>query len=141
MRTAYAVNLAGLQWIQLAALLERHKIVRAIDARAMGDATSGRFSRRSLERGYRGLYESWPNLAPYEVFERLTVLGELKQLLDTAAGLRLCFIHSGERFHLVPLLHELGWRAFLIGADGRLSEAPAAIRRPEASLRSLQPRV
>jgi hypothetical protein len=135
MKTVYMVSLGGLSWLELVALLGRHQVDRVIDVRALGDTTTGRYTRRTLERGLRGMYETWTNLSPFQVFERELVRAELKPLLESADGQRLCFLHTVEQFHLVKLLQEAGWNALQIHADGRVTEAPAATPRRTAGAR------
>jgi hypothetical protein len=109
----------GLSWPEFLSLLESHRVERLIDVRAIAISRFGRFNYEALTRGLGDMYESWPNLCESESFEAPVVRRDIKKLLDTSNGARLCFIGG---FHLVSLAREIGWHVFRIESHGRLVE-------------------
>jgi hypothetical protein len=135
MRTVFTLNLAGLDWQRFVALVERHKLDRLVDIRAIGDARHGRFCHAILERGLPALYERWANLSPCEAFEQNTVRRDLRELLNTSDGARICFLYTQDGFHLTPLCRRLGWHVFRISHSGQLVTDPGPVEAPDAAMR------
>jgi len=147
MRTVFLLAAAAsLPWRQFVALLERHRITRLIDVRSIPESRRGPFNQAVLGTGMPDLWEPRPDLCPFESWELPQVRRELKELLNTSCGARLCFLCAPAEFHLTPLVRGLGWRVFRIAGDGHLVEdagqmktpGTAVKRAPGASHHSLQ---
>jgi hypothetical protein len=113
------LGINDLGWPEFLSLLECHRVERLIDVRALAVSRFGRFSYDALTRGFGDMYEAWPNLCEFESFAAPAVRRDMKKLLDTSNGARLCFIDG---FHLVWLARDIGWHVFGIESHRRLVE-------------------
>jgi hypothetical protein len=67
MKTVFTISLrGGLTWQQFIAVIERHRLSRLIDTRPISETQRGRFSFDVLTHALPDVFESWPNLCPFE---------------------------------------------------------------------------